>query len=140
MPMSNENKRDTKTSTQALRFPFNEEVARELESKIDPCGFATIKRYFLSPESEIDQIVIVQEGYKLEEVAAFFVAPESNTVTLEAMLRAGVFKYGYPSLALAPPEWHTYIIAFDKIADDLMVYALYCPPAYIIKTTDEFWR
>ena len=128
------------TEATKFEFPFDTGIARELESKIDPCSFSTIKRYFFSATSEINQVVIVQESYKLEEVAAFFVAPDSSTTVLEQMLRAGVFKYGVPTILGVRPEWQPFATAFDTIPFDLMVYALYNPPIYIIKLTKEFWR
>ncbi len=61
-----------------LPLPFDSHLAAQLRLLIDPCEVRAVKRYVRNPASEIQLVVLVQDGYALEEVAAVFASPGSG--------------------------------------------------------------
>ncbi len=122
-------------------FPFNRELAGSLADKIDGCPFSTIKRYFRDSTSEIEFVIIVQEGYTLESVGAYYVEPPANEreaiTILMRMLQSGVIKYGVDDMKPVSPNTREATILLDSVADDTNCHALYFPPFYIVKLADK---
>lgn len=126
-----------------VSFPFNSAIAAELKELTDGCGMISIKRYFRSPLSEIESVVIIQEPYVLHEVAAFLVEPPSPVEAFREeyvrLLRAGVFKLGVDDRSVLFPALWDYSLLLDDIPDDQECRALYTPPTYIIQVTERKW-
>lgn len=118
-----------------IAIPFNNHIAEELKQLADPCEFQTVKAYFRNPGTEITQVVLVQEGYRLHKVAAFYAEPETRDVegTLFTMLSAGVIRYGVDSMDAVKPACRNFAVLLDSIPDTQPCHVIYLPPAYIVK-------
>lgn len=125
-----------------MNIPCDPDVANQLKLKIDPCPFQTVKRYFRNPSGQIKQVILVQEGYRLEEVAAFFCAPSdgSSEEQLRRLLKAGVMKFGVDDLERVHPDFVDCVVLLYSIADDRLCYVIYGPPAYFAQLSDQAWR
>ncbi len=117
----------------------NENLSKELEAKIDPCGFDTVKRYFRDPKSEISQVVLVQEDYLLQEVATIFADRAQGKDRLIELLEIGAVKFGVDRLDTVEPEFKEYAVMLNTIADNKLCYVIYLPPVYVAKVTDRKW-
>lgn len=86
-----------------LPVPFASQIAVRLRSQIDPCEFRVVKQYVRTPGSEIEMVVVVQEPYALEEVAAAFVTPDNAGAALQTLLGQGVIRVGVDDLNCVVP-------------------------------------
>lgn len=121
-------------------FSFDKNFAAELETKIDPCGFETVKRYFRDPDSEISQVIIVQGDYLLQEVATIFADKSQGKDRLIELLKIGVVKFGVNGLETVEPEFKKYAVLLDNIPDNRLCFVIYLPPVYVVKVTDRKWE
>lgn len=128
-----------------VRIPHDPRLASELRDNADACAFAAVKSRLLY-DPDYDQVLVVGDDYKLEELTAFAVGPpEENAAGLwSRMLDAGVFRtvepYDADSIGGdATPPALPCIMPLGAIRDDLMVYALPAPPVYCVKLTEELW-
>jgi hypothetical protein len=118
------------------------ETVRIMKSRIDATDFRTVKAYFRDPKSEIEGVVLVQGEHRLEEVAAFFAAPDPETVEerfLE-LLRQGAIVLGVDDFRGARPALDRYAVLLDTILDDRTCHVVYLPPLYIVRVTDMKWE
>jgi hypothetical protein len=122
-----------------VSFVKNENLIKELEGKIDPCGFETVKRYFRDPNSEISQVVLVQGEHLLQEVALVFI-DKSGKDKLVELLKSGAIKYGVDDLEGVTAAFKGYAVKLNSIADDQLCDVLYCPPVYLVKVTNRKWK
>ena len=103
---------------------FPRGLQKKLLGRIDGIDFRTIRYYLDNPKSEIQQIIVVQEGYALHEVAAFFtntdlVEPEDFKEDFEALISAGAIKTDV-----------------SQISDKTFVKVIYRPPYYVVKIAE----
>lgn len=118
----------------------DEKLSKELEAKIDPCGFETVKRYFRDPKSEISQVVLVQGDYLLQEAAAIFADESQGKDRLSWLLETRAVRFGVDRLEIVDPEFKKYAVMLDSIADNKLCYVIYLPPVYVVKVTDKKWE
>lgn len=80
-----------------VRIPHDPRLASELSDNADACAFAAVKSRLLH-NPDYDQVLVVGDDYKLEELTAFVVRPpEENPGGLwSRMLDAGVFRIVEP--------------------------------------------
>ena len=114
---------------------FDVTLASQLALQIDGCEFRTIKQYFRSPTSEIRMVVVVEAPFALEEVAAVFATPNTNNgdATLQALLAAGVMKFGVDDLHGMLPGHAHHAVLLDQIADTHACRVIYLPPCYVVQ-------
>ena len=103
-----------------LPVPFDSHSAARLRSQIDPCEFRVVKQYFRTTASEIEMVVVVQEPYALEEVAAAFVTPDNAEATLQTLLGQGVISVGVNDLDCVVP--------LESIPDQEDCHVISLPP------------
>jgi hypothetical protein len=127
--------------TFVMKIPCDPDVAETMKSKIDACEFQAVKFYFRNPSSEIDQVVLVQQDYLLEEVAAFLAAPVGERVEegFLSIIRAGVVKFGVDDFRGVRPAYERHAVLLDSIPDDQLCYVIYLPPMYVAKVSEEKW-
>ena len=116
---------------------FDSVLASELASLIDGCEFRTVKRYFRSPTSEIQLVVLVAPTYALEEVAAIFATPhvQDSEEALSTLLAEGVLTFGVDDLRRVMPGHETHAVLLDEIADAQACRVIYLPPCYVVQLT-----
>jgi len=114
---------------------FDAVLARELATMIDGCEFRTVKRYFRSPTSEIQMVVVVAPTYALEEVAAVFATPhgQDEEQTLGTLLAAGVLTFGVDDRRGVMPGQEAHMVRLDEIADTQACRVIYLPPCYVVQ-------
>lgn len=118
----------------------NKFIVKELEAKIDPCGFETVKKYFRDSNSKISQVVLVQGDYLLQEIAAIFADGTQGKDRLIELLETGAVKFGVDSLKAIEPELKKYAVRLNSIADNKLCYVIYLPPVYVVKATEKKWE
>jgi len=124
-----------------IDIPHNRSIASDLKSIIDVCDFGTVKRYFSSPDTEISQVMLVQEPYDLEVVGAFFVDPSGHIgLARGGLFTRGIVKAGVDDLDKVKASFRNYAILLDTIEDDEACHVLYLPPAYIVKFSGKKYR
>lgn len=118
-----------------LPVKYDAWLARELASMIDGCEFRTVKRYFRSPTSEIQVVILVAPAYALEDVAAVFAKPnmQDGEHTLETLLTAGVLTFGVDDLHGVMPGHVAHAVLLDAIADTQACRVIYLPPCYVVQ-------
>jgi|KBSSwiStaDraftv2_1062776.scaffolds.fasta_scaffold791582_2 hypothetical protein len=116
---------------------FDATLARELATQIDGCEFRTVKRYFRSPTSEIQMVILVTPRYTLEEVAAVFATPstQDGEQTLEALLTAGVLTFGVDDRRGVMHGREAHAVLLDEIPDKQACRVIYLPPCYVVQFT-----
>lgn len=110
-------------------------LAAELARMIDGCEFRTVKRYFRSPNSEIQLVILVASPYALEDVAAVFATPhaQDGEQTLGTLLAAGVITFGVDDLHGVTPGHEAHTMLLDEIADTRACRVIYLPPCYVVQ-------
>lgn len=110
-------------------------LAGELATMIDGCEFRTVKRYFRSPASEIQMVILVASPYVLEDVAAVFATPHGHDgeQTLKLLLAAGVLTFGVDDLRGVTPGHEAHAMLLDEIADTQACRVIYLPPCYVVQ-------
>src|SRR4051812_39943500 len=98
-------------------IPCDPQIANALQSQIDPCDFSTVKRYFRHPDSDISQVVLVQQDYQLQEITAFLCGKDSKKEDLASMLENGVIKFGVDNISTVHPDFRDNAILLDSIPD-----------------------
>ena len=95
----------------------HKELAKNLKDLIDGCSFGTVKRYFLDPSTDIDQIYLVTKGHQLHEVTASFInLPKGKeTEHLFKALTAGVVKCCVNDLRKVKRNMMAYSLSLDLI-------------------------
>ena len=111
-----------------LPVPFDSHSAARLRSQIDPCAFRVVKQYFRTPASEIEMVVVVQEPYALEEVAAAFVTPDNAEATLQTLLGQGVIRVGVDDLSGVQAGIRDCVVLLDSIPDQQHCHVISLPP------------
>ena len=116
---------------------FDAALARELATQIDGCEFRTVKRYFRSPTSEIQMVILVASPYALEDVAAVFATPgmQDGEHTLETLLTAGVLTFGVDDRRGVMPGHEAHAVLLDEIPDTHACRVIYLPPCYVVQLT-----
>jgi len=109
--------------------------AGELASMIDGCEFRTLKRYFRSPNSEIQMVILVALPYALEDVAAVFATPsmQDGEHTLETLLTASVLTFGVDDYQGVMPGHEAHAVLLDEIPDTQACRVIYLPPCYVVQ-------
>ena len=122
-----------------MRIPCDPDLVEEMKRMIDPTDFRTVKVYFRDPESEIQGVLLVQEGYRLEEVAAFFASPNEETMEAvyqqmwrERVILAGVDDFG-PSVQRTKPPRSCWTAS--RTTGSAM--SSICLPLYLVRVTDR---
>src|SRR5688572_12107439 len=118
-----------------LPVKYDARLAGELATMTDGCEFRTVKRYFRSPTSEIQMVILVAPAYALEEVAAVFATPsmQDGEHTLETLLMAGVLTFGVDDLQGVMHGHEAHAIPLDAIADTQACRVIYLPPCYVVQ-------
>ena len=116
-----------------LPLPFDPHLAAQLRALIDPCALRAVKRYVRNPTSEIQLVVLVQDGYALEEVAAVFASPGSGEAVLQALLTQGVIKFGVDDLGCVQATVRERAVLLDSIPDQQDCCVIYLPPCYVVQ-------
>ena len=131
-----------KNEIKHLDISFDTDLAGQLESKVGPCSFKTVKFYFRNPDSEIFQVIIVRGEYSLYEVAALFVKPPAGREEdiFQELLQSEVIQVGVDDMESVWLDYRKYTVLLDTIDDDRLCYVIYSPPAYFVKITDKKWR
>ncbi len=114
---------------------FDAALACELATMIDGCEFRTVKRYFRSPTSEIQMVVVVAPTYALEEVAAVFATPhgQDGEQMLGTLLAAGVLTFGVDDRRGVMPGQEAHAVLLDEIPDTQACRVIYLPPCYVVQ-------
>jgi hypothetical protein len=115
---------------------FDAALASELAAMIDGCEFRTVKRYFRSPTSAIQMVVLVASPFALEEVAAVFAQPhEAHDAEqmLRTLLTAGILTFGVDDLHGVMPGQESSVVLLDHIADTQACRVIYLPPCYVVQ-------
>lgn len=125
-----------------MKIPFDPSIAKEMKADIDPTNFGVVKSYFRDSSSEINQVMLVQEDFLLEDVAAFVVgaSEEEAREVLPQMFESGVIKMGVDDFRWVHAKYEESATLLDSIPDDQMCYVIYLPPYYIVKLTKKKWR
>jgi hypothetical protein len=118
-----------------LPVKYDARLAGELASMIDGCEFRTVKRYFRSPTSDIQMVILVASSYALEDVAAVFATPgmQDGEHTLETLLTAGVLTFGVDDRRGVMPGHEAHAVLLDEIADTQACRVVYLPPCYVVQ-------
>jgi hypothetical protein len=120
-----------------LPVKYDARLASELATMIDGCEFRTVKRYFRSPTSDIQMVILVAPAYALEEVAAVFATPstQDGEQTLGTLLTAGVLTFGVDDSRKVMPGHEADAVLLDEIADTQACRVIYLPPCYVVQFT-----
>ena len=116
-----------------LPLPCDPHLAAQLRALIDPCELRAVKRYVRNPTSEIQLVVLVQDGYALEEVAAVFASPGSGEAVLQALLTQGVIKFGVDDLGCVQATVRECAVLLDSIPDQQDCFIIYLPPCHVVQ-------
>lgn len=116
-----------------LPVPFDAQIAAQLRSRIDLGEFRVVKQYVRTPASEIEMVVVVQEPYALEEVAAAFVAPDNAEAALQTLLGQGVISVGVDDLSNVQAGIRDCVVLLESIPDQQHCHVIYLPPCYIVQ-------
>ena len=110
-------------------------LAGELARMIDGCEFRMVKRYFRSPTSDIQMVILVASPYALEDVAAVFATPHGHDgeQTLTTLLAAGVLTFGVDDRRGVTPGHEEHAVLLDEIADTQACRVIYLPPCYVVQ-------
>lgn len=114
-----------------MKIVHNAELASKLRRLIDATDLATVKAYLRDPQSEIDRVALVQGDHLLEEVAAVFVAGDTETYMLVA--QEGGVKLGVDSLNEVRTEFQDCVVVLDTFPDNQLCDVIYLPPFYLVK-------
>ena len=122
-----------------MRIPCDPDLVEEMKRMIDPTDFRTVKAYFRDPKSEIQGVLLVQEGYRLEEVAAFFASPNEKTMeaVVQQMWRERVILAGVDDFRAVRPAHEASAVLLDSMPDDRLCYVVYVRPLYVVRVTDR---
>jgi hypothetical protein len=107
---------------------------------IDPCAFKAIVAHYLHPDSDIQEVLILDESLDLAQIGSFFQFPVENGDYSKAVLEllgSGKLRYALPALLA---ETKTNPLLFDEIGFDRMVYVIRAEPFYLVKLTDKIWN
>ena len=119
-----------------MKIPCDPKVAAQLQSNIDPCAFGRVKQYFRNTSTEISQVVLVQQDYLLQDVAAFLCGKESKKEDFASMLQNGAIKFVVDNMSGVHPDFRDNAVLLDSIQDEQRCYVLYLPPYYVVKLAD----
>jgi hypothetical protein len=116
-----------------LPVPFDAEIAARLRSQIDPCEFRAVTQHVRNPASEIQMVVLVQESYALEEVAAAFATTSNGNAALQTLLGQGVIKFGVDDLSRVQANSQHGVVLLESISDQQDCRVIYLPPCYVVQ-------
>lgn len=116
-----------------LPVPFEPYIAAQLRSQIDPCEFRALKQYVRDPASEIQMVVLVQEPYAMEEVAAVFATAGNGDAAVQTLLGQGVIRFGVDDLSRVQVSSHDSVLLLENISDQQDCHVIYLPPCYVVQ-------
>ncbi|QDV81053.1 hypothetical protein [Botrimarina mediterranea] len=102
-------------------------------ARIDPINYGTVLRYLDSPTSEIQQVILVAHGLKLEHAA-----PALSGLMDDPACRQLVgdwFRGGHLRSLADEPEASEF--PRERFSPDERLRCLYLPPAYLIQSYIE---
>jgi hypothetical protein len=118
----------------ALPVPFDAQIAVTLRVQIDPCEFRAVKRHVRNPASAIQMVVLVQEPYALEEVAAVFATAGNSDAALQTLLGQGVIRFGVDDRSRVQVSSQDCVVLLESIPDQQDCHVIYLPPCYVVQT------
>jgi len=116
-----------------LPVPFDVQIAARLRPQIDPCEFRVVTQHVRNPASEIQMVVLVQESYALEEVAAAFATTGNGEVELQTLLGQGVISFGVDDLRGVQASSQDSVVLLESISDQQDCRVIYLPPCYVVQ-------
>lgn len=116
-----------------LPVPFEPYIAAQLRSQIDPCEFRAVKQYVRDPASEIQVVVLVQEPYALEEVAAVFATAGNGDAALQTLLGQSVIRFGVDDCSRVQASSQDHVVLLESIPDQQDCFVIYLPPYYVVQ-------
>lgn len=103
-------------------------------TRIDQTEVGTVKRYFRSPTSDIQEVILIATGEDLAEVAqALACEPESRRERGLVLADRGAIRFAVDEPSAVPGPWTPYAVALDDIDDDRACWVVYAPPTYYVK-------
>jgi len=118
-----------------IRFPHDIRIAADLRRSVEHQTFGVVKKRFRAGRNQGAQLLIVQDPYKLEEVAAFLVDPRGHTGLGFGlgMFRRGLVRVGVDDLDKVDEGFRLYAELLESIDDDLPCEVVYIEPSYVVK-------
>ncbi len=115
-------------------------IAGKLSLDVDRTRFATVRRYFQDPNTEIFHILFVSPNTSLDKVAAVFTGSFGDGALAKAIIRSlfdeGSIRLGVEDSPANKYVDHPQIMSIDLIDDGQPCSVLYCPPIYFVQLVE----
>ena len=110
-------------------------TAQHFRLLIDPTTFATIKRWVLHSESDIEHAILLHRDYALEELATLLSACKAVDLATELrrMIRTGVIGIAVPRNRPEGFGWSPWCVDMDGISDEEPCRVICLPPSYLVQ-------